>query len=71
MKNRIKNSAVGPVLFIYFSILATVCFINAVCFDYCLQHWFNKDVHWAVDLICGVLTSAFIIPASIITWLVF
>lgn len=36
------------------------------CFDYCLESYVDKDVHWSVDCLAGAITSPIVIPAAVV-----
>lgn len=40
--------------------------LGAVCFDYSLHFLFGKDIHWAVDMVCGVLLSPINVTVAIV-----
>lgn len=44
--------------------------LGGFCFDYVLNTWYHKDIPWWGDVICGLIGSALIVPAAIITFII-
>lgn len=40
--------------------------LGAVCFDYSLNFIFGKDIHWAGDMVCGVLLGPVNVTVAIV-----
>jgi len=44
--------------------------IGPVCFDYCLDTWFDVDIPWYGDAPCGWILSELVIPLALVTLIV-
>jgi len=45
------------------------CLVAWFCFDYCLLTIFGKDIPWYLDIICGIVFGEFIIPATVVIFI--
>jgi hypothetical protein len=42
--------------------------VGSLCFDYCLWTYFGKDIPWYGDVVCGLVTGQFIVPFTIVAF---
>ena len=40
--------------------------IGGFCFDYCLESYVGKDIHWSVDCVAGAVTCPIVIPGAVV-----
>ncbi len=40
--------------------------IGGFCFDYCLESYVGKDIHWGVDCLAGAITCPIVIPGAVV-----
>jgi len=50
-------------------ILSLYCSTSWFCFDYCLWNVFGKDIPWYLDILCGIVLGEFIIPATVVVFI--
>jgi hypothetical protein len=49
----------------FFAIVLVVV-LGTFCFDYNLDTYFGKDIHWTGDCVAGTITSVVTIPAAVV-----
>jgi hypothetical protein len=50
-------------------ILVINLLLGGFCFDYCFWAIFGKDIPWYGDMICGLFLGEFVLPLSVVLWI--
>jgi len=40
--------------------------LGGFCFDYCLESYVDKDIHWSVDCLAGAITTPLVVPGAVL-----
>lgn len=43
--------------------------LGGLCFDYTIYNWFNADIAWPLDCLCGMVLGEIVMPCAIVTWI--
>lgn len=70
IKSKNANSMVYFLIGYIMVLWGVLIALGGVCFDYVLSIWCHKDIPWWGDAICGLICSAVVVPAALVTWLV-
>lgn len=54
---------------VWIAVLAFNLLIGSMAVNYLLAVWLSKDIPWFGDMIIGLFTAEFAVPAAIVTWL--